>query len=172
MFLNIFHSGDSMGLIEVALTSTVGGSLATGLIAWLQRKQDRKKFDAEVELLKEQVAAVAAQNDRVEAETADLTSSRLIRELDRLAASNDQLSSTVGLQRDEIDSLRTQVLEYARREIEHAAENKSLRLRIQELERDSAVETGRVLRDAFPVQIGHIPNEFDSEIDRLDGTGI
>lgn len=103
------------------------GSLITGTFGVIMWRLQQHKFDAEVERIRAEV-------HKVDAEVDEITSARLIRELDRLAESNETLSKIIVTQREEIDALRRQVLDYATREMAHAAENATLRARIKELE--------------------------------------
>ena len=148
------------GLMDVALSaagSGLVGSLVTGGFSVLMWRLQVKKFDAEV-------LKIRAEAEKVEAEVDDLTSARLIRELDRLSASNDSLGAIIITQREEIDNLRKQVLEYATREMSHAAENLALRTRIEELENISKKPAlTQHLHQAFPLDIPHTLNEFDED---------
>lgn len=125
-------------------------ALLNGIGFFIVHRLNKKKFAAEVEKLQ-------AESNRIEAETDDLVSARLIRELDRLTESNR-------LQGEEIERLRAQVISYATKEAIHAAENAALKLRIKELEEQRQFASiGNVLDQAFPLPITHTPNEFDQE---------
>lgn len=94
------------------LIAGVLGSIVTGIgtvILWLLH---RGKFNAEV--------------NKLEAEVDDLTSNRLIRELDRLSVSNDTLRQMVDTQQVEINELRRQAIGYAARETELTRVNQEL----------------------------------------------
>lgn len=126
------------------LATGLGGSLITGLMALVVWLLNRPKFNAEV--------------DKLEAETEDLTSARLIRELDRLSSANT-------LQGVQLDQLRLDVIEYAKREHRHVIEIDSLKLQIEELKRACDCPppsvAGISLATLFPVDIPHEPSEFD-----------
>jgi hypothetical protein len=140
----------------IAAGSGLLGSLITGGFGVIMWRLQVRKFDAEVQRIR-------AGTGKIEAEVDDLTSSRLIRELDRLSASNDSLQGIVDTQRREIDQLRRQVVEYATREMTHAAENTALRRRIVELEgTEEKSGIAQNLLAAFPVEIPHERSEFDA----------
>lgn len=135
-------AGTTSWVIPV-ITAAVG-SIVTGLVGLLVWLLNRPKFNAEV--------------DKLEAETEDLTSARLIRELDRLSSANT-------LQGVQLDQLRRDVIEYAKREHRHVVEIDSLKLQIAELQRNCVRPptqiAGMNLADIFPVDIPHEPSEFD-----------
>lgn len=147
---------DNGGVMDSSLIAAAAGLMAsgvTGAFALILRRMDLRKFNAEI-------ARVKADTHKVEAETDDLVSARLIRELDRLSLVNEQQGLVIEQQRAEIDTLRRKILEYGVREMSHATENEALRREIENL-RTPTSATGEVLRQAFPVEIPHLPSEFD-----------
>lgn len=106
--------------------SGLSGAFVTGVFALVMRRLDMQKFNAEV-------SRVKADTAKIEAETDEIASSRLIRELDRIADINEQQSVLIIQQRAEIDELRKKVLEYAERELNHATEIRDLKRRLTEL---------------------------------------
>jgi hypothetical protein len=141
----------------IAAASGLVGSLVTGGFGVIMWRLQVKKFDAEV-------LKIRAEAERIEAEVDDLTSARLIRELDRLSAANDSAERVIGGLRTEIDALRRQVIEYAAREMNHAAENEALRRRVAELEGlGSKSPLTQALVSVHPVHIPHTENEFDDD---------
>ncbi len=126
----------------LAVIGAIGGSMITGLVGLLLWVLNHRKFDAEV--------------DKLEAETNDLTNARFIRELDHLSMVNQ----SQGVQ---IDRLRVEIIEYAKRETKHVIEIESLKIQIDELKRNHApAVAGMDLSDIFPVDIPHTPSEFDA----------
>lgn len=143
-----------MDWLDLVATGTVG-SVVTGGFALVLRRMDLRKFNAEIE-------RVRAETHKVEAETDDLVSARLIRELDRISLVNAQQAGIIEQQRSEIDELRRKILEYAAREAQHAVENEALRREIENL-REPTTPVGQALRKAFPLELSHQPNEFDRD---------
>lgn len=137
----------------VSLASGAGG---VGIVALVKRWTDKKKFKAEVRGLEEDAR-------KTRAETDDLTSVRLIRELDRLSLVNETQRKQLDKQTEEIDELRRSVLRYAEREASHAIESMQLRRRIEELEGvpDYAHVNMASPLKSLPIEISKIPNEFD-----------
>ncbi len=135
-------------LDQIADIATGAGGV--GLVALLKRYLDKKKYAAEIHKLN-------ADADKVQAETDDLTSVRLIREL-------NVLSAILARQSIEIDELRRKVLQYAEREASHAIEVSALRLRVKELEGfrgpNPPVTAASPLVTLVP-PIPHTPSEFD-----------
>lgn len=140
------------------LGSSVVGSFLTGLVTLLIRRMELRKYNAEISKLE-------AEATKVKAETDDLTSTRLLKELDALSARNGELGSLVSKQSDLIDRLRDEVFAYAHKEAEHAIENATLRERIKILEASSAapIHMKQNLNLAFPIPESPAPspNEFD-----------
>jgi hypothetical protein len=132
-----------------------------GLVVWLV---NYPKWRADL-------SKTQAETRKLEVEVDELTSTRFIRELDRLAEINDEQSSLIEQQRHEIAALRESVMAYAAKESEHAAENLALRRRIEELE--ATPPPGLTIPDVslaavFPPNIKHMPNENDRPEDPKD----
>lgn len=147
----------NIGLWQLILGSTVLVSFFTGLTTLLVKRMEARKQEAEVGRLE-------AERVKIKAETDDLTSTRLIKELEALAARNTELGALVSRQSDLIDRLRDDVFKYAQREADHAIENATLRERIKILEASSPapIEMKHALNLAFPVPENLTPpNEFD-----------
>lgn len=134
----------------------VGGGV-TGFFALIMRRLDIRKFNAEIHKL--QVDA-----DKTEAETDDLKSGRLIRELDRLSDLLESQAVLIENQRIEISNLRLDIMDYAMREKSHAAETASLRQQIKNLE-GAETPMENILRNVYPLEIPHTPSEFDPDAD-------
>lgn len=145
----------SQSIVSALVGAILAGSSALGL-RWLERR----KIDAEVKRIKAETGKINAESDM-------LTSTRLIAELDRLAESNETLDGIVQSQREEIGQLRQQVLNYAAKEMNHAAENAALKARVAELE---------LLCNQFPVRQtdskyvapAHARNEYDGNESTVD----
>lgn len=145
----------------IAAISAGLASLITGAFGLIFFILNRNKLIAEVEKLR-------AETDQIEEETRDLTSSRLLKEVERLLAWNKQQGEMIEAQRLELDKLRLDIMRYAAREIEHAAENTALRNHISELTRSEPNFQGSILRSAFPIEIPHKDNEFDARSGTID----
>jgi predicted RNase H-like nuclease (RuvC/YqgF family) len=143
---------------ELLLSSTALGSVITGAGAWLIRRMEVRKYDAEVLRLQ-------AEAHKLRAETDDLTSARLIRELDAISARNTELAGIVSRQSEKIEQLRNDIFKYAQREAEHAIENATLKQRIKELEAPTIAPTELkdILNAAYPPEIPSTFNEFDDQ---------
>lgn len=107
-----------MNLFELLASGTVG-SMVTGILAYFTRRQELGKMAAEIKQLR-------AASEMLEAQADDLVSARLIRELDRISATNDELSRMLNDQRGEIDKLRRQLITYEAREHRHKMEKEML----------------------------------------------
>lgn len=134
--------------MHAALT---GGSISAviagvfGLISW---QLGKAKLAAEIRKLD-------AEKEKTEAETDSIVSNQLLKEIDFLLDRNKELGQ-------ELERLRRDVMEYAAREAIHAAENKALRMQLEQLQ-SAQNPVGLALQVAFPPVIEHQPNEFDDE---------
>lgn len=131
-----------MTLFEL-LASGTAGSAITGFLAFLTRRAEMGRINAEIEQLK-------ATAEMTEAQADDLVSARLIRELDRIAANNQELAGMVQRQALEIDKLRREVIRYEAREHRHRLEKDIL---WQELLKFNEVDSPFMLaiRAKFPI---------------------
>lgn len=132
-------------------------STGTAVLMWLLTL---RKTKAEIERLD-------AEKLKIRAETSDLNSNRMFRELDRLSDINDEHFSTIEKQRTAIRELRTQVEHCAEREIEFVATEKSLRLEIENLRgpvlpMNFEVPINQILKKTFPPDIPH-PDTPDAD---------
>jgi outer membrane murein-binding lipoprotein Lpp len=149
----------TLGVWQLVLGSTVLGSVLSGLVAFLLRRLEVRRYAAELTKLEAEAAKLTAETD-------DLTSTRLIKELDAISARNAELATIVSRQSDKIDALRADIFKYAQREADHAIENATLKERIKILEASSAapIEMKQALNLAFPVpESPRAPNEFESD---------
>jgi hypothetical protein len=147
-------------VLVAAVSSAITG--LGGLVLWLA---NYPKWRADL-------SKTQAETRKLEVEVDELTSTRFLRELDRLAEINDEQSALIEQQRTEIAHLRVSVMEYAEKERGHAVENAALRHRIEELELrpdPTLVIPTVALRTVFPPDIKHTPNENDGPQDPKDG---
>lgn len=131
-----------MNYLELLASGTVG-SVATGILAFLTRRSEMGKINAEIQTLKAQAEMTTAQAD-------DLVSARLIRELDRISETNDRLSHSLEIQHVEIGRLRSRILKFAAREHRHILEKDALRNELAKfIKSDSPIL--RAIMQRFPI---------------------
>lgn len=131
-----------MNVVEL-LTSGGVGAIVVAILAYLTRRSEMGKIQAEITTLKAQAEMITAQAD-------DLVSARLIRELDRISQTSDMLDRQVRAQAKEIDRLRRRILNFAAREHNHIMEKNMLKEELTKLyETDSPVL--KAILSRFPI---------------------
>lgn len=108
-----------------------------------------------------EIALIHAQTGETEARANEISSTILLRELDRLAQINNEQFEICERQKEELRILRLQVLEYAEKERRHARVEFELREEIDRLRQNLTNPMGPILNAAFPLDLPHESNEFD-----------
>lgn len=142
--------------IAIAMVSSFVALLSSAAMWFLNLRKTRAEVDK-----------LISEKRKLDAEVEQITSERLLRELDRLATINDEQFVLLGKQRDELSQLRDEIVSYSLKEQAHAAENMALRKVIEELRAGGAnleIPTEGILKIAFPPpEISHQQNEYDSD---------